>query len=76
MSDPHIVTPGQSDEEPPTWDAYWAAVRAIDKHRERADRAEGALQQLRDHIGTHNDGCGEVDMWAVREILAGREVRH
>lgn len=55
-----------------TQDAYDAACVALARHRERADRAEALLAKVRDHIGDHGDG--EIDLWAVRELLAGREV--
>lgn len=46
MTNLHIVTPGEGVEEPPTWDAYWAAVAAIEKHRARADAAEAELARI------------------------------
>lgn len=48
MNDLHIVTPGQNDEEPLTWDAYNAASRAVEKHRERADKALRVLADVVD----------------------------
>ena len=63
----------ESGEQYPTQDAYDATVRALEKHRARADRAEALLEKVRDHVGEH--GQGEIDVWSLREVLAGREVR-
>ncbi len=60
MADPHVVTPGQNDEEPPTWDAYHAASRAVEKHRERADNALRLIRDLTDRDDCwfdHHGGC-------------------
>lgn len=41
-------------EEPPTWDAYHAASKAVEKHRERADRAEAEVARLRELLANTN----------------------
>lgn len=45
MTNLHIVTP--TTEPAPTADAYQAACEALERHRERADKAEAAIE--RDH---------------------------
>lgn len=60
MTDLHIVTPGRDDEDPPTWDAYHAASRAVEKHRARADAAE---EQLRKALTLIGDLVDADDCW-------------
>jgi hypothetical protein len=54
-----------------TQEAYERACAALAEHRARADAAEALLAQMRDHLGRER---GEIDLRAVRELLAGREV--
>jgi hypothetical protein len=46
----------------PTQDAYDATVRALEKHRKRADRAEEELAAIRDlaYRGTSGDGSRDA----------------
>lgn len=74
MTNPHIVTPGQNDEEPPTWDAYHAASRAVERHRERADRALRVLAELvdgNDCTDLHDDNCPQHK---AKELLAAERI--
>lgn len=60
MTDLHIVTPGQHDETPPTQDAYNAAVAALHRHKERAERALNLIADLVDPDDCwfdHHGGC-------------------
>ncbi|MEV1331147.1 hypothetical protein AB0J20_16395 [Micromonospora costi] len=47
------------------------------RHREaiegRLREARALLQDVRDYVGGHDDG--EVDVWSLRETLAGRKPR-
>lgn len=36
------------------------------------ERLHALLAKVRDYVGEHGDG--EVDVWSLREVLAGREV--
>lgn len=40
---------------------------------DEVEQLRGQLQVVRDWVGEHGDGA--VDVWSLREILAGREVR-
>ncbi len=73
MTGLHIPPYGSTGEDPPTQDAYDAACRAIKMWRTRAYEAEALLEKVRGYVGGHNDG--EVDVWSLREVLAGRQVR-
>lgn len=72
MSTPRVPPYGVPPQTP-TQDAYDAAWAAIEAHRRRADAAEALLERVRGYVGEHGDG--EVDVWSLREVLAGREVR-
>jgi hypothetical protein len=37
------------------------------------ERLRALLDDVRDHVGVHGDGA--VDVWSLRELLAGRRVR-
>lgn len=76
MTDLHIVTPpiGVS----PTPDAYRAACEALEKHRQRADKAEAAAGQLGDKLTDlarrmeqrANEADAPADGYAMGEFAA------
>lgn len=61
----------------PTQDAYDAAVRALEKHRQRADRAEAELAEFRDKLAAlaaiedYIGESGENAARNVRDLLSG-----
>ncbi|MFF0378674.1 hypothetical protein [Actinoplanes missouriensis] len=56
----------------PTQDAYDATVRALEKHRERADRAEAELAAIRDlafrGAGSPADALNTIHQRASRAL--------
>lgn len=52
--------------------ARWAQAQAMAAGLNSATQpAEALLQEVRDWVGGHD--CGEVDVWGLRELLAGRK---
>lgn len=64
-----LLSEMSGDPEGPQYHLNDAVVALVDELRS----TRALLGKVRDHVGQHGDG--EVDVWSLRELLAGREPR-